>query len=419
MHETKVTLEPRHDFQAKLQGRTFFPAVARYIAWQRAVRIARAKNEPEPPMPADWVPLSINLDLTTSCNYRCPHCTDVNVLNQPLVHDYGELMRSLEHLTEHGLRSVILIGGGESTLHPKFKEVVRFLKERKVQVAVVSNGSRADVVCDVAPFFTPPDWVRFSLDAGTDDTFQPTHLPRHPVTLEEICSWVPKIRERNSALAVGFSFIIVWPGAKGPATAKDPAGKPLIPNIHEMVLAAKLARDNRFTYISFKPYLARRPEGTEVMDPSVIANFDETIELIKRNIAEAKAYESPDFRVVESTNLRVLLAGIWRDFTMQPHTCHMQAFRQVLSPTGLINCPAYRDVREVPEARIATKRAYVVSEREGTARSVARILTDFDPSVRCREVTCLYQPTNWWLEQVIAGEDTLLPGEILATDCFL
>ena len=48
----------------------------------------------------------------------------------------------------------------------------------------------------------------------------------------------------------------------------------------------------------------------------------------------------------ESTNLRVLEQGSWRDFTRQPRTCHMQALRQVLTPMGIFNCPAHRGVEK-------------------------------------------------------------------------
>ena len=38
------------------------------------------------------------------------------------------------------------------------------------------------------------------------------------------------------------------------------------------------------------------------------------------------------------------------------------------------------------------------------AAATASILDRFDASVECREVTCLYHDTNWWLERAIEGQ---------------
>ncbi len=77
----------------------------------------------------------------------------------------------------------------------------------------------------------------------------------------------------------------------------------------------------------------------------------------------------------------------------------MQALRQVLTPTGLYNCPAHRGVEK---ARIASASAYRdAGEAAATGRELLRILDQFDASHECREVTCLYNGVNWWLEKMI------------------
>ena len=122
---------------------------------------------------------------------------------------------------------------------------------------------------------------------------------------------------------------------------------------------------------------------------------------IRRELDAAKQLATERFKVLESTNLRVLEQGNWRDFTRQPRTCHMQALRQVLTPTGLYNCPAHRGVEK---ARIGeaptptpTRRRRATTGAEPTAGSIDR----FDASHECREVTCLYNGVNWWLEKLV------------------
>lgn len=397
-----LEVEARHDFSTKLRQEPLAGVLSSYVAWQRSVREAKVRGEVPAPMPRNVVPVSINLDLTTACNYACTHCIDWDMLNSRAKYEHDKLTNSLNQLIERGLRSVILIGGGEPTLYPKFSDVVRLIKERGVQVGIVSNGSRNEKILEIAPILTKKDWVRFSLDSGTTATFAAMHQPKKPITLEHICSFVPRIRELSPVIAVGFSFIIVWGGAEREESVK------VIPNIDEMVTAARLARDSKFTYISFKPFLTRHPEGAEVMDTAVVQNFQDTVIRIREALLEAKALETEEFKVIESINLRVLLEGTWRNFTNQPHMCHMMALRQVLSPLGIYNCPAHRGEKK---ARITEVDGYQdESLIAQTQRQTAAMLDQFDASHECREVTCLYNSANHMMEKLIEDGE---PAQVL------
>ena len=113
-----------HDFTAKLRQPSLLGHVERYVAWRRAVETARLAGRQEPAPPA-LAPISINLDLTTACNYRCTHCIDWDILNTADKHREQELRDALTVMAERGLRSVILIGGGEPTLFPRFADFVK------------------------------------------------------------------------------------------------------------------------------------------------------------------------------------------------------------------------------------------------------------------------------------------------------
>ncbi|MDP6385982.1 MAG: radical SAM protein, partial [Planctomycetota bacterium] len=130
-----------HDFAAKLRTPAVTPTLERYVAWRREVRTARAEGRDEPEAPP-LAPVSINLDLTLACNYACTHCIDWDILNTGPRMEEENLRESLRLMAERGLKSVILIGGGEPTLYPGFSDFVRFAKQDLgLQIAVVSNGS--------------------------------------------------------------------------------------------------------------------------------------------------------------------------------------------------------------------------------------------------------------------------------------
>jgi sulfatase maturation enzyme AslB (radical SAM superfamily) len=382
-----------HDFTAKLRQPSLAPHVQAYVGWRKAVQRARALGEPEPPAP-ELAPISINLDLTTACNFRCTHCIDWDILNSRHKHREAELRNSLELMAARGLRSVILIGGGEPTLYPGFADFVKHLKALSLDVAIVSNGSRGDRLIAAASCLGERDWIRLSLDSGSNELFVKMHRPVDPeLDLDAICAFVPAIKAAGPRVKVGFSFIIVWGGASRDEEA-------LLENIDEIELAAQRAKRSGFDYISFKPVLERHDSGAEVMDPDKTASeLASVIRRIRSSVDAAKRLEDEHFSVYESTNLRVLEQGSWRSFTHQPRTCHMQALRQVLTPTGLYNCPAHRGVEK---ARIAPATAYRDDAEAGkTADGLATILSRFDASHECREVTCIYNSVNWWLEKMI------------------
>ena len=376
------------------------------MRWRRALGRARAEGREGPP-PPDLAPISLNLDLTTACNYRCDHCIDWDILNTRHHHDDAELEASLRAMAERGLRSVILIGGGEPTLYPGFERIVRFAKQLALQIAVVSNGSRGDRMLEVADALTPGDWLRLSLDAGSDELFRAMHRPvSRSLTLDEICAWVPRIKARNASLRIGYSYIIVWRGA-----SRD--GVALFENIDEIVSATERARRFGFDFIALKPVLERAPGGAEVMDPAgAQEELSRVVARIRGEVEKARALTSATFSVHLSTNLRVLESGNWAELTRQPRTCHMQALRQVLTPMGLYNCPAHRGV---DRARITGRDAFADAERARSSEiALATLLEKFDASQECREVTCLYNGVNWWLEKMIEDprEDVeILPGD--------
>ncbi len=394
-------LAPIHDFSRKLQQEGLVGRVKEYVLWQAARRGTWDGTAPRP----QQAPVSINLDLTTACNFACDHCVDKDILNTGIKFEHERLLDSLHQMAENGLKSVIIIGGGEPTTYFKFEEVIYFLKERNLQVAVVSNGSGNRRILKCADAFTEGDWVRLSLDAGSDEVFQAMHKPKKKMTLDDICEWVPQIKEKNPALSMGFSFIIVWKGAEINQTN-------IIENIDEIEMGTARARDYKFDYISLKPFLTRSPvNNAEIMDINNKGiTFDEALVRIRKLVDRAKLLETDGFKVWESTNLRVLENGTFRNYTQQPKTCHMQFFRQVLSPLGVYNCPVYRNQRH---GRLGDRDAYenAVMFRQ-TQNTLESMLDNFNAADECKEVTCLYNDVNWWLEDLINNPEKIVALEV-------
>jgi hypothetical protein len=391
---------PIHDYAAKLRhprvmdgvkhALNGFETTARVISLADALRCHRAYT------PA---PVSVNLDLTVACNYNCPHCIDGPILNTGKRFDRDSLRRSLVVLRLAGLRSVILIGGGEPTLHPEFPVAVKMIKLLGLQCAIVSNGSRNDRIREIAPMLTRGDWVRLSLDAAKNETFRVMHQPhKKTLTLDDICGGVADIKRANPRISVGFSYIVTWRGA-------SVAGQGIIDNSGELEAAARLAKRSGFDFIAFKPLLDRDELGAEMINIGVRNDTSDDREALRRirvGIAAARLLEDDRFTVLSSLNLAPLTGGGRLDeLRSQPHRCHMRLFRQVLTPLGAFGCPVYRGN---DKDRVGGTSAYESVEKFfATRRQTYELVEHFDATVECRNVACLYNSTNWWLQGVRDG----------------
>jgi pyruvate-formate lyase-activating enzyme len=398
-----VELTRIHHFATKLRQPEVMDRLRAYVEWQ-AVRRNGLVGEGDAgsvSLVPDYAPVSINLDLTTACNYACDHCIDMDILNTGIMFDHAKLLSSLAQMAGKGLKSVIVIGGGEPTLYPKFSETIRFMKSLGLQVSIVSNGAGNRRIAEIADCMDHNDWVRLSLDSGTDRTFQLMHKPKKAITLDRICELVPEIKARNPRLTVGFSYIVTWRGA-------ETNDSTIVENLGEIALAARLARDHQFSYIAFKPFLTRA-EGNNAEVIGIEKKEDAlagVVTRIRQQVEEAKKLATKDFRVIETTGLKALYhTGSLREYARQPRECHMQFFRQVLSPLGTYNCPVYRNQ---PHGQLGDKNAYADAESfAATRRRTAESIGAFDASTTCAEVTCLYNDVNWWIEDLIENPEKM------------
>jgi MoaA/NifB/PqqE/SkfB family radical SAM enzyme len=386
--------EKEHDFSSKLRQEATLPRLKDYIHWQRRCDV----DIPGRGLPI-FSPTSINLDLTSSCNFSCPFCVDSKLINAGKSLKVAEVKETVDTLHSHGLLSVILIGGGEPTLHHDFGEIVRYIKSKKLQVGIVTNGSRLEKIEEIVDALKEKDWIRISIDAAGEEVFQDLHLPKTRVTLNGILEEARKVKKRNAAVSLGYSFVIVWEGM-------EVNGRRLHPNMGEMAKAVDRAKEFSFDYVSFKPCLVRwKGSQRETLLKGVEKTKErDIIDQIKVHLKEARHLAGDQVKILESSNLKAMLDQETDQIKRQPKRCHIQFFRTVVTPFGIFHCPAFRGVEE---ARIGEAEGYQSEARfkESLLRTARSILT-FDAEEECKDVGCFYNRSNWWLEEFIhSGED--------------
>jgi len=395
-----------HDFSSKLKQSSVIQRLKDYILWRRSFK----SSDPSEAFP-DSGPLSINLDLTTACNFNCPHCVDSKIINAGKILNTEDVKQTIDTLKSHGLKSVILIGGGEPTLHRNFEKIVRHLKNKNLQVGIVTNGSRLHLIKKTAEILEENDWLRISLDAANEETFTRSHNPKNKITLKTILSNAREFKKINTSISMGYSFVIVWEGIYI-------NGKELCPNIDEIPQAVCLAKEYDFDYISFKPCLLKldHSQKESLFDPPDKKREKKVIQKIKSNLQKAKKIANNKIKILESVNLSELIGGRVHEMKKQPAVCHAQFFRTVVTPSGIFHCPAFRGA---DKAKIAGYNGYNNKDRfDISQKKLTHSIANFDAEQECSVIACFYHHLNWWIEDFIHSNKSIDEIEKISDDNF-
>lgn len=134
-------------------------------------------------------PETVHLDITNVCNYNCIACWD----RSPLIRDRNDLQHeqyitkslSYEQVTGFiddiielgGVRFLKFSGGGEPTMHPRFGDILTYLrmKDRYLEIDINTNFSRIDDKLLQTIVDQKVDLLTVSLWAASSETYVATH----------------------------------------------------------------------------------------------------------------------------------------------------------------------------------------------------------------------------------------------------
>ncbi len=117
-------------------------------------------------------PITVELDLTNTCNLACPYCTNAEykaARGESL--DLATAARVLTELAELGTKAVTFTGGGEPLCHSGVEQLLCLAHDLGLDVALITNGVRLDAI-DLEDLVWRLRWVRVSLDAHDPETYR-------------------------------------------------------------------------------------------------------------------------------------------------------------------------------------------------------------------------------------------------------
>src|SRR3972149_3440722 len=83
--------------------------------------------------------LSIRVETSLRCNLRCRYCC--NRSGMPLKNEisYEKIVSLIDEAKKLGAKSVIVIGGGEPTIYPKFKKLIQYIANKNLVPVIFTN----------------------------------------------------------------------------------------------------------------------------------------------------------------------------------------------------------------------------------------------------------------------------------------
>jgi len=201
-------------------------------------------------------PVLVEVDPSNACNHACNFCLSsyihfdkykgTETFSRALMP--REILLALcKDFVEMGVRAINWTGGGEPTLNKHLKEAIEYCGKNGIKMGIFTNGTLLDKWDMFDTMVENMSWVRFSIDAGTQKTYdgvRHTHKNDNWDKMIKNLSTLTEVNKRKGNLIdIGVGFVI------SPDT------------YHEIVDFANFFKNFDLTYCQYKPEIIIREDG--------------------------------------------------------------------------------------------------------------------------------------------------------------
>lgn len=139
-------------------------------------------------------PLHVDIELASICNLKCPMCYTISAefktkVNAKLM-DFELFTRIVDECAAGGVYSIRLSFRGESFLHKRILDCVRYAKQKGIkEVSTLTNGLRLDEQMFEEMMNAGIDWITISFD-GLGETYEQIRRPaKYERAIEKIANY--------------------------------------------------------------------------------------------------------------------------------------------------------------------------------------------------------------------------------------
>jgi len=309
--------------------------------------LAAVKRGERPP------PINVELDLSNRCSRGCVFCHFAYTHTRgPLkgkrdkpkdaimggdLMDFDLAISIFEQIKEYGVKSLVLTGGGEPTLHPRFNEIVTRAADTGLDMGIYTLGGHIDE--ERASLLKERlTWVYVSLDEHTRESYQ---------QVKGVDGYQPVIDGINRLVAA-------------PGKATIGVGFLLNKNNYRQIYnMQKLGRDLGVDYVQFRPTVHFDQDKPNVLVEDT-AWITETIQLLGQ-------YGDDPFIIADTERFRM-----YRDWNGHGYDeCLWSALQTVITPNGKVwRCTNKREHPDALLGDLSVESFATLWERSGGACTV-------------------------------------------------
>jgi len=195
-------------------------------------------------------PLQVDTELSNVCNLKCPMCfrskDAYNKKDNNVLMKYDLFTKIIDEIGGK-VKALRLSLRGESTLHPRIVDCVKYAKARGIkEISFLTNGSRLEKNFFEELLLAGVDWITISVD-GLYDIY---NTIRRPLKFEETLQKIKEMKEIKTKHNVHRPVIkvqSVWPAIRGNAEEFYNTFKPYVNLIAFNPLIDYLGKDEETT----------------------------------------------------------------------------------------------------------------------------------------------------------------------------
>lgn len=181
-------------------------------------------------------PYSAIIEILTKCNFNCEHCyipKHVDVMK------YETIKSIINQLFELGTFKIILTGG-EVALHPKFMEIVQYIRKKGMMVELMSNVSlfTEEIMTELARLCVKVSTTMFSFCTEINDS-----ITKSRNSAEKI--WDNVLRMKQLGIQVDVKVPIMKKNYRDYGTVKAKCKKNAIPITYSVAITPRTDGDKK------------------------------------------------------------------------------------------------------------------------------------------------------------------------------
>lgn len=158
-------------------------------------------------------PIYIRIKPTNVCNHGCNYCHYGKGMYLDLKEErnndsipWDRMETIINDIADIGVKAVTFSGGGEPLMYPKIVETMKLVKERGIDLSIITNGSRLND--ERAEVLKDAKWVRISLDAAKRETYAKIRSIALD-SYEKLCDNIKQFAKiKNEKCELGVNFVV-------------------------------------------------------------------------------------------------------------------------------------------------------------------------------------------------------------------